>query len=546
MKREKRKIAVIDAETDPFVFGKIPKYFLFGFFNGENYIEFKHIDELIKYCSDKYLTIYAHNGGRFDFHLGILSYLKNFDPIKIINGRIAKFDIGKCEFRDSYLILPTALSKYKKDEIDYDIFTREKRNIPENYQKIRKYLENDCRYLYEYIDAFIKLNGKTLTLASAAMRQCRKIEKIVVPKGTKIFHDFFVPFYFGGRVQAFKTGYFDKKLISLDINSAYPYAMTFNHPWLENYYIDDKITDDTFFVELEAEKQGYFPLRTNAGLTFPTGGGKEKFKITIWEYKAAQKIDLLGHKILRTINFPEKINFKKYVEFYFKIKKEALPGSADREIAKKMLNGLYGKYGASPTTYNEKTGESKVNYKDYCVAEHKFKEQLENDDEGYKFCGELDKWALFEKNPDTDTLRYYNKATAASITGFTRAVLLNGIFTVKNPVYCDTDGLKCENAGSLKLSDQLGDWKLEHTLIKGYIAGKKLYAFKTSSIDPRTKKTVEILSSKGVKFNYQDFERLYKQGKINYNFEAPTFTSKHGVKFTHREVKFLYENVDKD
>lgn len=123
MARKIKRIASCDCETDPFLYGRTPKPFAWGFYDGESYVYFWGTDstaEFIDYIKDEEnLIIYAHNGGKFDFFY----LLKWLDPdIQIINGRIAKATLfgGRVELRDSYLILPLPLSAHDKDSIDYN------------------------------------------------------------------------------------------------------------------------------------------------------------------------------------------------------------------------------------------------------------------------------------------------------------------------------------------------------------------------------------------------------------------------------------------
>src|SRR4051812_21942910 len=112
-----REIWVADAETDPFEHGADIQPFIWGAFNGTEYHEFETTAALVDFFRDKKVIVYAHNGGRFDWHF-LLPHLDPFTPVMIIAGRLAKFTIGECEFRDSYNILPSPLSAYQKDEID--------------------------------------------------------------------------------------------------------------------------------------------------------------------------------------------------------------------------------------------------------------------------------------------------------------------------------------------------------------------------------------------------------------------------------------------
>jgi hypothetical protein len=138
--------AVLDAESDPFKFERFVKPFLWGFYDGETYRTFATVKETIDFLSVNEYLVYAHNGGKFDYHF-MLQYVPNASPIihnsqavafsmtgacpKIISGRLAEFQIGKSTFRDSYNILPVSLKQYAKDKISYELFEKEERDKPE-------------------------------------------------------------------------------------------------------------------------------------------------------------------------------------------------------------------------------------------------------------------------------------------------------------------------------------------------------------------------------------------------------------------------------
>ena len=81
-KKEKpqTRIAVIDFETDPFLYDRVPEPFSAGFYDGETYIDFwgdDCADQLICYLESRKdnLIIYAHNGGKFDFYYGVIGFI---------------------------------------------------------------------------------------------------------------------------------------------------------------------------------------------------------------------------------------------------------------------------------------------------------------------------------------------------------------------------------------------------------------------------------------------------------------------------------------
>ena len=103
MKPYSEEIGTLDFETDPFLYGRVPVPFAGCiWFPGGHSLEWgedsedgtndcaKRISDIL-YNMDK-CTLYAHNGGKFDFHF-LLPYADE-QEIKIINGRIAKMKFG--------------------------------------------------------------------------------------------------------------------------------------------------------------------------------------------------------------------------------------------------------------------------------------------------------------------------------------------------------------------------------------------------------------------------------------------------------------------
>jgi len=143
----------LDSETDPFRFGRVPVPFIWGYYNGEEYRRFFSTEELVSFIGKRNEIIYAHNGGRFDFHF-LIEHVSVGKRVKIINGRIAEFKIGKATLRDSYLILPTALSASQKDTFDYTKLEEDVRH--KHMGEIEEYLRHDCEYLFQYVHEFFQ------------------------------------------------------------------------------------------------------------------------------------------------------------------------------------------------------------------------------------------------------------------------------------------------------------------------------------------------------------------------------------------------------
>jgi len=535
-----RKIAVIDAETDPFKFGRVPQPFIWGFYDGQQYVTFNSTKEFVEYVKDQRLILYAHNGGKFDFvYLMPLVHEFTQDDIKvqIINGRIVSMFLGDCELRDSFAIMPVPLRELgAKRDIEY--WKMEKENRAKYLPEIKEYLFYDCKVLYDAVQAYRIAAGNHKTIASNALAFARKIG-IDPGKTNHRFDREYRVFYFGGRTECFKPGE-HRDLILLDIHSAYPYAMQHEHAtgskfeWRSSLEGMTREEIQRSFIELTCHAKGCFPVKTKGaeGLHFPHAYGE--YKVTGWEYLAAKDLNLISRvKIDCVRTTQEKIHFRPYVEHWYKEKLKYSPKDASGEridkanyaISKTMMNSLYGKLAQNPARYYDykivKAG-AEVDTKEGWTLAQEY--------DVYEFHRRPSLWK-YEFNYGKDWVSksiYKNVATGASITGFVRAYLLRAmhIVGVQYVVYTDTDSIIClpgGNAAGLSLTDDIGSWELEdRSAPRGFFAGKKLYAIELSKLDKAGKNKTKI-ASKGSKLTFSDVEKISKGGSVTWQSEAPTF-----------------------
>ena len=516
------QLATFDIETDPFKHGRIPKPFAVGFYTKNLYQEWwgeNCLDDFIGFLNntDEKYRIFAHNGGKFDFHyLYKKRVLEN--PIKIINGRIVLCNLGKHELRDSYAAIPIPLSAYKKDEIDYKLFET---NIREKYKNdILHYLASDCEYLYQLVEKFIHRFGLQLTIGGASIKQLRKFH--CFEKSNESHDTKFRKYYFGGRVSCFKKGIITRELKLYDVNSMYTYVMSkFLHPQgLEYEFYSDKNAEkiiaenspNIYFCNFIGNSNGALPIRTKNGLEFPTG--TYEFNACSHEIKFALENNLLDiYKITELYKCKNIINFNVFVENFINEKISAkLNNDKPAEIfAKLLLNSAYGK-----------TGQNPENFCDWLLRYDG--ELISNDWELYIDMNDLEIHRRPVKNHS-----YYDVAIASSITSAARTVLLNGILNSKNTVYCDTDSIICSELLNCKLSPtELGAWDIENSGSEIAVAGKKLYAFKTDN--------GYKISSKGCVLTPEQIYKIARGESILYKKESPTFKLTGDVEFIKRNI----------
>jgi DNA polymerase elongation subunit (family B) len=220
-------------------------------------------------------------------------------------------------------------------------------------------------------------------------------------------------------------------------------------------------------------------------------------------------------KIKSVHYFAKTINFKPYVDHFFKIKQDAPDGSAARQMAKLLLNSAYGRYGIDGSKFLEYI----------VVAPDKIDETHATTK--YRYLCRAANWALMAREVDETRQTYHNVATAASVTGFVRAYLLRAYKKSGGVAYMDTDSLVCKNFVG-KVGVDLGQWKHEFTATRSAFYAKKGYAL--------TNGKKEKLASKGARLTRAEIFKLARGEQVEYFQAAPTMGIKTGVKFISRKI----------
>ena len=529
-------IAVLDFETDPFdaATDAIIAPFLCVLYS-DNFSPIIIWDDNEKTFIEKTIaaiealpnayTIYAHNGGKFDY-MFLVHKLRGKVSFK---GRaIMACTIGNHELRDSYHLIPERLASYKKDEISYDKMKRSVRH--KHRQEIIDYCIADCRYLLELVKTFIEQYGFKMSIGGAAIAELKKSYDVKTLKGPT---DAFIRggftrqdgtktngYYFGGRVECLAgLGHFKGKYKLYDVNSMYPFAMAnYQHPIGNEYIIrPGKPNADTVFLELECFNKGALVTRAKNNETEATFG-YGKFKTTIWEYETALKYGLIENvKVLLCVDNKERSNFKDFIlPLYAKrqlvkaeLKRLRTTGDdktrayeelkKDDIFLKLILNNSYGKFAENPRKY-----------KDHFISSYGERPTSPLRDPEKRSI-DLSTWGLvpqFESQEyciwqrPSPGMKFRNVGTAASITGAARAILMEAIHNSEGAIYCDTDSLICLSLNANLHPTELGAWDLEKELSEVIICGKKLYAYREASTG------IEHVKSKGA--SGLAFEQMFK------------------------------------
>ena len=545
-KKERIKfIAVLDMETDPFDANLRERIFPFAaclygdtfdtvMIWEENESDF--IDSVIAAIMglpDSY-TIYAHNGGRFDF-LFLIHRLRG--PVSFKGRGIMSARIGPHELRDSFHIIPEKLAAFQKDVFDYEKMRKGKRN---NYRaEIEKYLLNDCIYLFDIVKTFLNNYGLKISIGQAAMHLLRQhypdCENL-----TAMDDEFMRGFFFGGRVECIAgAGEFEGEYKLYDVNSMYPDVMANSlHP-IGKKYIPRRGAPDkhTCFVDLVCFSNGAFPVkRDGIGTVFPVERGR--YRVSIHEYNIALKYNLISQiEINYCVDNLETTKFDRFINPLYEgrlLTKEQLGAmqkagdtasanyidtKKDDIFLKLLMNNAYGKFAQNPRRFKE-----------HYLTEWNGVPEDEPETWGSfpsEMCGDYAIWSR-----PIQKLRFNNVGTAASITGGARAKLLEAKCLAIDPIYCDTDSLICRELPGVDLhKSRLGAWDLEADISRVMIAGKKTYAYETIA-------GKQLIKSKGVRgLSWHDMQALANGGEITVSAFAPTLTRNGEQHYIDRKVR---------
>ena len=526
IKETNKIIAVVDTETDPFQHNLIVKPFALGFYDGTRYIDFwgdDCVDQFfawlnIETASGVEYLIYAHNGGKFDFHF-FLDYLTEKKKPLIMNGRLTKVTFADQEFRDSFAIIPQALGTYSKIKFDYNKMKREVRQ--KHRVEILFYQKDDCLKLYDLVFAFHKMFGDKITIASAAMTALSSFhdfDKITSEYIDNTFRDF----YYGGRNQCFKTGLLKGKWKLYDRNSMYPKVMEeLQHPISNTFKISKKLTNNTDFALIEAVNYNCLPTRDEktGGLDFTIKRGQ--FFATGHEIRCGLETNTIKiERVIDAYTFNQKANFSDFVHHFYKLRNIAKADDDKiRDILYKLiLNSAYGKFAINPRKFKE----------------YMFTIDALPDENDWSLESQTDRLFIWSR-PAPKKDGFFNVATAASITGGARANLHMNLCQSINPIYCDTDSILCVQFNGDINDTALGGWKLEKTCNTAAIAGKKLYALYDDipdDFDDQAK-----FASKGVRLKPSDIVRICQGETVEYANPVPAFRLGKQTKFVTRNIK---------
>lgn len=471
-----------------------------GLYTPEKYIEFFDMVDFIKYIQDRKITIYAHNGGKYDYLFVLDACYKlgiRPDRILLVNGSIIKMQIGKAEFRDSLAIMPGSLAKI------LPFFGTEKLDMNYNEiginKKTRTYLKQDCKGLYialdkyfTYLDKNFEIKKPGVTIASTAMKTYRKKFNCIPNWEKQQNEDKIRKCYLGGRCEIFKMS--GENIKCFDINSMYPAVMR-----AEKYPYGKNIlrTNGPFHVT-ESERKGFIhakvecpdlylpilPIRLDGKMLFLNGIVTGYW--TLDEYRMALDYGYKTHKIYWTIEYPKaKYLFWEYVEKIYNLRKSS-SNEAEKYILKILLNSLYGKFG-----------------------QRRDKEEIifDSPDSDIDITGltpiSLTR-GIYKKLKAVDSSHILPQI-AAHVTSYARMLLYKYLDT--GSYYCDTDSVFTKT--DIENTENLGGMKLEADIKRAEFYFPKLYRYTT-----RENKLIHKAKGFGKISNPPVFDRIINKESI--------------------------------
>lgn len=441
-------------------------------------MEFKDVDR----------QIWGHYAGLYDNKFILEEALKqNIEhKIHLLNNRIVislyRNKRHHVTFCDSGLLMPHSLHKLthsydvKHKKLKYDDFDHK------DDAKMQEYLMHDCLGLAEVLIKFRAELQKIARMPTIKFRRTLPANALMIYKKKFSNHDIYKyispeietsllrPSYAGGRTEVFKRR--GKNLFYYDVNSLYPAVMARNFYPVGSYKVtsNPQVIKDCLnkgllgIIETKVgapyQEIPFLFMKTKQKLMFPYGRWSGCY--TTPEIKYAES---LGYKFTpkRAIFWTQRGKiFTKYVNHFYGYKQNAT--GAKKEIAKLLLNSLYGKFG-------QRRKLRRVKYRheidDDCLIDYLCIDEargIYSDD--YEFWGN----------------RNIQVQVSAFVTGYARIYMHRLIKEIGEPhvYYMDTDSLITDRPfSSERISHALGDLKLEHHMNEGVFIAPKTYGWRS-------------------------------------------------------------------
>lgn len=469
---------------------------LVGVYDGENYRSYTSIQAFLNTeltPRNDGMWFYAHAGGLFDIEFVLNHLLDNPRPnirvslamagssaiiVRISNGKYSWYLL------DSYKLINQPLRDIAKwmggeekggEAGSTDIFYGPLDTLIE-YNRL------DCKILHEAITAVentvLGLGGTLeMTMASTAMSLFRR-KYLTQNINTSVeLNDIASSAYIGSRVEVFEKEPPIGQTNYWDINSSFPYSMTFDAPGQllgtsKRMKDDDTIKIVKAVVSVDDCDLPPIPYRTERDrrIYFPTGSWSGWF--------SGVDIELLestGHRIDRidrVLSFEPFYDLRSYASQIYELRKNS-DHKAEKTVLKLLLNSLYGKFAE---------GELKSKFMINPPAEFfRIPERTDENPLG-RSCIGPNIHELIEKRD----IAHRHVPIAMHITALSRKWLYQYMAQASKVYYCDTDGFAIPDKDVLPESNELGGLKKEQPMYEAHFHAPKTYAYRTEKDGPWT------------------------------------------------------------
>lgn len=543
--RKRRDItvdAVFDIETqdwDKFVAG--------GFLTSDGVYkecDWKHEEEFARFILNFEGTVWAHNGGGFDYKW-LLDWLIDLYPdrkaiITSAGPTIIAVRIGKLRLFDSFALVKISLAEFskgsgvEKNETGLECscgnfcggYCRIRRGMPRSeWDLLLAYLRADCESLLsslERLRAFASENDIDLgaTVGGSAWRNAYRTLDLPGSSLSVSDHFFARDAYFGGRVQLLRP--WSAHGWEFDVNSMYPSrlancALPVGDPTLvwgsdakESFRM---LEPGCYMANVTVPKMHLCPLpvRTGERVIYPYGS----FSGT-WCLPELEAAAFLGCEIdvKQALVWPaERVIFKDWIDKLFDIRLSA-PGGKKGPLGtfiKYYMNSLTGKFGAKPIVQriivnpDEPIEEHLCRCKGKCSGECGCWEPI--DDAGY-IVGQ--KSFRIEPCAHVEWAAYLT--SQARVEWLTQALSLgDGGLSM---VYGDTDSLFSERELTRNIGKGLGQWSSDGEYSHFVGIAPKVYSFERAGSVKLKAKGVPLTRMKDAPESIKEATRRAERQRI--------------------------------